>query len=267
MFDNERIINIFDPRGVPWGFTTPRQAYKMAAGACWRVVSDTSLNQSGFSYHKMPSVRISIYETLGIVAGGKDLDIDDDDDYEYDINQFIDDRSIVADEEEEEDNYIAEKEIAQIKKQPNGLLTRIYKAHATICPEVQHGCFYDAIKLGMIYNLQPESYTSKLKNIQRHKLINKEYEKLFIANTDVMNPPQFVIEEDFPEDVPLNKKFFQEGRCCKSLDVPACMDPGGRCGAADTVVLQEPSLPGHNSDSHSFHGPTKRQGFGTLSLH
>ena len=34
VFNNERIINRFDPRGVPWGFTTPWQAYKMAAGAC-----------------------------------------------------------------------------------------------------------------------------------------------------------------------------------------------------------------------------------------
>ena len=117
VFDNERIINRFDPRGVPWGFTTPRQAYKMAAGACRRAVSDTSLNQSGFSYHKMHSVRISIYETLGIVAGSLDSDMDDDEDeYKYDINQFIDDRSIVADDENEEDNYIAEKEIAQVKK-------------------------------------------------------------------------------------------------------------------------------------------------------
>ena len=138
----------------------------MAAGACQHAVSDTSLNQSGFSYHKMHSVRISIYETLGIVAGSLDLDIDEEEDeYKFDINQFIDDRSIVED-DNEEDNYTAEKEIAQVKKQPNRLLTRIYKAHATICPEVQHGCFYDAVKLGMIYNLQPESYTSKLKNIQ-----------------------------------------------------------------------------------------------------
>ena len=109
-FDNERIINRFDTRGVPWGFTTPRQVYKMAAGACWRAVSDTSLNQSGFSYHKMHSVRISIYETLGIVAGGVDSDMENDDEYEYDINQFIDDRSIVDDEEikenERSDNYI-----------------------------------------------------------------------------------------------------------------------------------------------------------------
>ena len=59
----------------------------------------------------------------------------------------------------------------------------------------------------MIYNLQLESYTSKLKNIQRHKLINEEYEKLF---TDEMNPPKFVIPDNFFEDVPLDEKFFKK---------------------------------------------------------
>ena len=34
VFDNEWVINRFNPRGVPWGLTTPEQAYKMAAGAC-----------------------------------------------------------------------------------------------------------------------------------------------------------------------------------------------------------------------------------------
>ena len=58
--------------------------------------------------------------------------------------------------------------------------------------------------------MQPESYTSKLKNIQRQKLINDEYEKLFTSNTDIMNPPQFIIPEDFPEDVPLDEKFFKK---------------------------------------------------------
>ena len=62
VFDNEQIINRFDPRGVPWGFTTPIQAYKMAAGACRRAISDTKTSQSGFSYHKMHSIHIAIYE-------------------------------------------------------------------------------------------------------------------------------------------------------------------------------------------------------------
>ena len=38
--------------------------------------------------------------------------MDEDDEYEYDINQFIDDRSIVADDEEEaEDNYMLKKKL------------------------------------------------------------------------------------------------------------------------------------------------------------
>ena len=85
---------------------------------CWCVlawISDTSLNQSGFSYHKMHSVRISIYETLGIVAGGVDSDMEENDEYEYDFNQFIDDRSIVTNENEDEINFAAEKEIVPIK--------------------------------------------------------------------------------------------------------------------------------------------------------
>ena len=79
VFDNERIINRFDPQGVPWGFTTPIQAYKMAAGACRRAISDTKTSQSGFRYHKMHSIKIAIYECKGLQAAGHDSDMEDED--------------------------------------------------------------------------------------------------------------------------------------------------------------------------------------------
>ena len=58
----------------------------MAAGTCRRAISDTRTSQSGFAYHKMHSIRISIYETLGIVAGGIE------DDFMFDENDFDDER-------------------------------------------------------------------------------------------------------------------------------------------------------------------------------
>ena len=87
----------------------------------------------------------------------------------------------------------------------NGLLKRIADKHVTICPNTQHGCFYDCIKLAMVYNFNTEEYVNKLKNMQRRQNIEREMNKLALRDL-----PHLKIEDGFPEDVPLDEKFFDK---------------------------------------------------------
>ena len=211
VFDNERVINRFDPRGVPWGLTTPEQAYKMAAGACRRAISDTATSQSGFRYHKMHSVRISIYETWGAVAGGSvDSDMEDEDekmqDPEDNPRQPANPYKRIHPDEQSIREKLPDEDIGLERKLKNGLLKRIATAKATVCPLCEHGCFFQAIKLSLIYKYRPDSYMGKVKNKGRPGPIKTQLEKLV---TDLnVTLPEIVIPEGFPEDVPLDEKML-----------------------------------------------------------
>ena len=255
VFDNERIINRFDTKGVPWGLTTPVQAYKMCAGACRRAISDTRTSQSGFSYQKMHSINIAIYECKGVQAAGED------DDFMFNVSDFENDNEIMQDEEylqdpeeiiekvmQEHEKMQAEEEIDEdsqneenstdededlavpvttyrrkgqkqstkkkkskkVKKvrplyDKRGVLTKIADAKALICPKTDHGCFYDCIKLAMIYNFNTPDYVKQLKNMQRRTNIDDEFAKLYGRDL-----PHLLIPEGSPEDVPLDDRFFEK---------------------------------------------------------
>ena len=57
----------------------------------------------------------------------------------------------------------------------------------------------------MIYNFNDEVYVNALTNMQRRDKINTEMDKLALRDL-----PHIVIKDSFPQDVPLDEKFFEE---------------------------------------------------------
>ena len=152
-------------------------------------------SQSGFRYHKMHSIHIAIYECKGLQAAGHDSDMEDEDEIMWE-DEVPDGPAVI---------YKREGVQAKRGKPENdaGLLTRIFKKHVTISPLVLHGCFYECVKLAMIYSFNTATYVKQLKNMQRPQNIECEMQKL--ASRDL---PHLVVEDGFPEDVPLDENFF-----------------------------------------------------------